>query len=145
MFLDKSHSLFVYNNRLNRTVTTMNNENKNLTEKKFPTTDAKNALEGALKGIPKSFLLKVCFLVFLVFQVYSNNFIKIQEKQAEKAKELMTRSVGQLDEDRMMNRLPDIARRMRTYFVQLQRNVLPFKKVIGQLKQSYPEAMTDRN
>lgn len=145
MFLDKSHSLFVYNNRLNRTVTTMNNENKNLTEKKFPTTDAKNALEGALKGIPKSFLLKVCVLVFLVFQVYSNIFIKIQEKQAEKAKELMTRSVGQLDEDRMMNRLPDIARRMRTYFVQLQRNVLPFKKVIGQLKQSYPEAMTDRN
>ncbi|XP_060878814.1 LOW QUALITY PROTEIN: DNA replication factor Cdt1-like [Metopolophium dirhodum] len=124
--LDKSHSLFVYNNRLNRTVTTMNNENKNLTEKKFPTTDAKNALEGALKGIPKSFLLK------------------IQEKQAEKAKELMTRSVGQLDEDRMMNRLPDIARRMRTYFVQLQRNVLPFKKIIGQLKQSYPESMTDQ-
>lgn len=57
----------------------------------------------------------------------------------------MTRSVGQLDEDRMMNRLPDIARRMRTYFVQLQRNVLPLKKVIDQLKQSYPEAMTDRN
>jgi len=42
----------------------MNNENKNLTEKKFPTTDAKNALEGALKGIPKSFLLKVFFSVF---------------------------------------------------------------------------------
>lgn len=57
----------------------------------------------------------------------------------------MTRSVDQLDEDRMMNRLPDIARRMRTYFVQLQRNVMPLKKVIDQLKQSYPEAMTDRN
>lgn len=57
----------------------------------------------------------------------------------------MTRSVGQLDEDRMMNRLPDIARKIRTYFVQIQRNVVPFKKVIDQLKQSYPEAMTDRN
>jgi len=57
----------------------------------------------------------------------------------------MTRSVDELDEDRMMNRLPDIARRMRTYFVQLQRNVMPLKKVIDQLKQSYPEAMTDRN
>lgn len=47
----------------------MNNENKNSTEKKFPTTDAKNALEGALKGIPKSFLLKVFFQYFwfLVF------------------------------------------------------------------------------
>ncbi|CAH1721518.1 unnamed protein product [Aphis gossypii] len=125
--LDKSHALFAYNNRLNRTVNTMNNENKSLPEKKFPTTDAKDALKGALKGIPKSFLKK------------------IQEKQAQKAKELMTRSVGQLDEDRMMNRLPDIARRMRTYFVQLQRNVMPFKKVIDQLKQSYPEAMTDED
>lgn len=57
----------------------------------------------------------------------------------------MTRSVGQLDEDRMMNRLPDIARRIRTYFVQLQRNVIPLNKIINQLKQSYPEAMTDRN
>ncbi|XP_025201253.1 DNA replication factor Cdt1-like [Melanaphis sacchari] len=123
--LDKSHVLFAYNNRLNRTLTTMNNENKSLPEKKFPSTDAKNALKGALKGIPKSFLKR------------------IQEKQAQKAKELMTRSVGQLDEDRMMNRLPDIARGMRTYFVQLQRNVMPFKKVIDQLKQSYPEAMTD--
>lgn len=55
----------------------------------------------------------------------------------------MTRSVGQLDKDRMMNRLPDIARSMRTYFVQLQRNVMPVKKVIDQLKQSYPETMTD--
>lgn len=63
----------------------------------------------------------------------------------EKAKEIMTRSVGQLDEDKMMNRLPDIARKIRTYFVQIQRNVMPFKKVIDQLKQSYPEAMTDRN
>lgn len=57
----------------------------------------------------------------------------------------MTKSIGQLNEDRMMNRLPDIARRMRTYFVQLQRNVLPLKKVIDQLKQSYPEALADRN
>jgi len=44
----------------------MNNEIKNLTEKKFPTTDAKNALEGALKGIPKSFLLKVFFSILLL-------------------------------------------------------------------------------
>lgn len=57
----------------------------------------------------------------------------------------MTRSVNQLDEDRMMSRLPDIARRIRTYFVQLQRNVLPYKKVVEQLKQSYPEAMTEGN
>lgn len=57
----------------------------------------------------------------------------------------MTRSVGQLDEDRMMHRLPDIARRIRTYFVQIQRNVMPFKKVVNQLKQSYPESLTDRN
>lgn len=56
----------------------------------------------------------------------------------------MTRSVGELDEDRMMNRLPDIARRMRTYFVQVQRNVMAYKKVVDQLKQSYPEAMSDR-
>lgn len=41
----------------------MNEENQNLTEKKLPTEDAKNALMGALKGIPKSFLLKViCFI-----------------------------------------------------------------------------------
>ncbi|XP_060834243.1 DNA replication factor Cdt1-like [Rhopalosiphum padi] len=123
--IDKSHALFAYNNRLNRTLKTMNIENKSVPEKKFPSTDAKNALKGALKGIPKSFLLR------------------IQEKQAQKAKELMTRSVGQLNEDRMMDRLPDIARGMRTYFVQLQRNVMPFKKVVDQLKQSYPEAMTD--
>lgn len=57
----------------------------------------------------------------------------------------MMRSIGKLDEDRMMNRLPDIARRIRTYFVQIQRNVMPLKKVIDQLKQSYPEAMTERN
>lgn len=57
----------------------------------------------------------------------------------------MTRSVGQLKEDRMMNRLPDIARSMRTYFVQLRGNIMPVKKIINQLKQSYPESMTDRN
>ncbi|XP_001948429.2 DNA replication factor Cdt1 isoform X1 [Acyrthosiphon pisum] len=124
--LDKSHALFAYNNRLNRTLITMNNENKIITEKKFSSTDAKNALKGALKGIPKSFLLK------------------IQEKQAAKAKDLMTRSVGQLKEDRMMNRLPDIARSMRTYFVQLRGNIIPVKKIINQLKQSYPETMTDQ-
>jgi len=53
--------------------------------------------------------------------------------------------VDQLKEDRMMNRLPNIARSMRTYFVQLQRNIVPVKKIINQLKQSYPESMTDRN
>lgn len=37
----------------------MNDENKEVTEKKLPTEDAKNALKGALKGISKSFLLKV--------------------------------------------------------------------------------------
>lgn len=37
----------------------MNKENKSETEKKLPTTDAKSALKGALKGIPKSLLLKV--------------------------------------------------------------------------------------
>jgi len=42
----------------------MNNGNKNLTEKKFPTTDAKNALKGALKGIPNSFLLRVLFFYY---------------------------------------------------------------------------------
>jgi hypothetical protein len=57
----------------------------------------------------------------------------------------MTRSLGQLNEDRIINRLPDIARRMRTYFLQLKRNVMPLEKVIDQLKQSYPEAMTNRN
>lgn len=45
----------------------------------------------------------------------------------------------------MVIRLPGIARRIRTYFVQLQRNVMPLKKVIDQLKQSYPETMTDCN
>lgn len=57
----------------------------------------------------------------------------------------MTRSLGQLDEDGMIKRLPDIAQRMCTYFVQLKKNVLPLKKVIDQLNQSYPEAMADRN
>lgn len=47
--------------------------------------------------------------------------------------------------DKMMIRLPDIARRIRTHFVQLKKNVMPLKKVIDQLRQSYPEAMTDRN
>ncbi|KAL4143537.1 hypothetical protein QTP88_005856 [Uroleucon formosanum] len=123
--LDKSHALFAYNNCLNRTLTTINNENKIIAEKKLPSTDPKNALKRALKGIPKSFLLK------------------IQEKQAAKAKDLMTRSVDQLKEDRMINRLPDIARCMRTYFVQLKGNIMPVKKIIKQLKQSYPESMTD--
>lgn len=57
----------------------------------------------------------------------------------------MMRSVSKLDKDKMMIRLPDIARRMRTYYVQLQRNVMPLKRVIDQLRQSYPEALTDRN
>lgn len=50
----------------------MNEDNKNVTEKILPTTDAKNALKGALKGIPKSFLLKVvCFnYYFLNFYLY---------------------------------------------------------------------------
>lgn len=87
-------------------------------------------------------MFNLYFLISAYILIYH---VQIQAKQAEKAKELMTRSEGQLDEDRMMNRLPDIARRMRTYFVQLQRNVLPLKKVIDQLKQSHPEAMTDRN
>lgn len=52
----------MYNNRLNRTLTTMSEE-KTVTEKKLPTEDAKNALKGALKGIPKSFLLKVINLI----------------------------------------------------------------------------------
>lgn len=38
-----------------------NNGNKIITDKKFSTSDAKNALKKALKGIPKSFLLKVIF------------------------------------------------------------------------------------
>lgn len=58
--------MFVYNNRLNRTLTTMNEENKKLSPKKLPTEDAKAALKGALKGIPKSLLLKV----FYYFSVY---------------------------------------------------------------------------
>lgn len=37
----------------------MNGDNKSVTEKKLPTEKAKDALKGALKGIPKSFLLKV--------------------------------------------------------------------------------------
>jgi len=45
----------------------MNNGNKSLTEKPFPTTDAKSALKGALKGIPKSFLLRVFFSYIYYF------------------------------------------------------------------------------
>lgn len=45
----------------------MNDENNEVTEKKLPTEDAKNALRGALKGIPKSFLLKVLFVTFFFF------------------------------------------------------------------------------
>jgi len=62
-----------------------NNENKNLTEKKFPTTDAKNALEGALKGIPKSFLLKVFFSIFLVFTCILKYFYKDSGKASRKS------------------------------------------------------------
>lgn len=62
LLLAQSHALFVYNNRLNRTLTTMSDE-KNMSGKKLPTEDAKNALKGALKGIPKSFLLKVINLI----------------------------------------------------------------------------------
>ncbi|XP_050420554.1 DNA replication factor Cdt1-like isoform X2 [Adelges cooleyi] len=123
--LDQSHQLFAYNNRLNRTLATMTEEQQSLPKTKASTDDAKNALHSALKGIPKSLLLK------------------IQAKQVEKAKELMTRSVVQLDEDRMMSRLPEIARRIRTYFVQMQKNIMPLKKVTEQLKQSYPEALTE--
>lgn len=47
----------------------MNEDNKSLPEKKLPTTDAKNALKGALKGIPKSFLSKV-FVLFIVIYYY---------------------------------------------------------------------------
>lgn len=45
----------------------MNEENTSQTEKKFPTENAKNALKGALKGIPKSFLLKVIFFLQIKF------------------------------------------------------------------------------
>lgn len=70
--LDQSHALFVYNNRLNRTLSTMNEENKIVTEKKISTENAKDALKGALKGIPKSFLLKVIlkFFLFVYFKIY---------------------------------------------------------------------------
>jgi len=54
----------------------MNNENKIITEKKFSSTDAKNALIGALKGIPKSFLLKVIFLIlFYCFYISTQIFM----------------------------------------------------------------------
>lgn len=43
----------------------MNEENLSATENKLPTEDAKNALKGALKGIPKSFLLKVSSYLYL--------------------------------------------------------------------------------
>lgn len=42
----------------------MGEQNTNMTEKKLPTEDAKSALKGALKGIPKSFLLKVILLIY---------------------------------------------------------------------------------
>ncbi|XP_060871194.1 DNA replication factor Cdt1-like [Metopolophium dirhodum] len=126
--LDQTHALFIYNNCLNRAPSAIMNENhNNLVEIKLPTEDAKNTLKSALIGIPKLFLTK------------------IQSKQIEKARGLMMMSVNQLNKDKMMIRLPDIARRMRTYFVQLQRNVMPLIKVIDQLKQSYPEAMTDND
>lgn len=50
----------------------MNEDNKNVTEKILPTTNAKNALKGALKGIPKSFLLKVICLNYYSFKFYFN-------------------------------------------------------------------------
>lgn len=43
----------------------MTKENNILPDKKMPTEDAKNALKGALKGIPKSFLLKVICLIYI--------------------------------------------------------------------------------
>ncbi|KAE9544645.1 hypothetical protein AGLY_000187 [Aphis glycines] len=123
--LDQVHALFIYNKYLNRTPSTLMNKNtNNLTKIALPTKDAKNTLKDALNSIPKPFL------------------IKIQSKQTEKATGIM-RSVSQLNKDKMVIRLPGIARRIRTYFVQLQRNVMPLKKVINQLKQSYPETMTD--
>lgn len=57
----------------------------------------------------------------------------------------MTRSGHQLEENKMINKLLDIAKRIYSYFVQLQRNVLPLKKLIVQLKQSYPLAITNGN
>lgn len=51
----------------------MNEEDKNLSPKKLPTEDAKTALKGALKGIPKSLLLKV----FYYFSVYLLYIIKL--------------------------------------------------------------------
>lgn len=98
-----------------------------------------------LKASQNHFCQRYLASNYFILLIINIQFVKIQAKQAEKAKKLMTKSVGELDEDRMMNRLPDIARRMRTYFVQVQRNVVPFKKVVDQLKQSYPEAMTDCN
>ncbi|XP_025200221.1 DNA replication factor Cdt1-like, partial [Melanaphis sacchari] len=124
--LDQVHALFIYNNHLNQSPTIMNKNNKNLTNIVLPTNDAKNTLKDALKGVPKPFL------------------IKIQSKQTEKANRII-RSVSQLNKDKMMIRLPDIARRVRTYFVQLQRNIMPLKKVIDQLKQCYPEILTDHD
>lgn len=54
----------------------MNDDNKNVTEKILPTNDAKNALKGALKGIPKSFLLKVIYFnyYFLIF-IYALDYL----------------------------------------------------------------------
>lgn len=49
----------------------MNDQNENTTENKFPTEDAKNALKGALKGIPKSFLSKVILFIYFVFIVFT--------------------------------------------------------------------------
>lgn len=46
----------------------MNEENKNLSPTKLPTENAKAALKGALKGIPKSLLLKVFhYFIILIF------------------------------------------------------------------------------
>ncbi|XP_060839677.1 DNA replication factor Cdt1-like isoform X2 [Rhopalosiphum padi] len=124
--LEQTHALFIYNNYLNQTPTTITNKINNSTKITLPTKDAKNTLKDALNGIPKPFL------------------IKIRSKKIKKTNEIM-RSLSQLNKDKMMIRLPDIARRIRTYFVQLQRNVLPLSKVIDQLKQSYPETMPDHD
>lgn len=86
MFLDKSHALFAYNHRLNQTLITMNDENIVKTEKKFPSTDAKNALKEALKRIPKSFLLKVIFFryYFTVFTFMLKYLFKDSRKASSK-------------------------------------------------------------
>lgn len=43
----------------------MNEKNDSAPEKKLPTEDAKKALRGALKKIPKSLLFKVIYFIYL--------------------------------------------------------------------------------